>query len=106
MQAVVDKFKNDSDVEFLFVNCFQRENDYKELVESFISRNNYTFNVVFDEVKNREKSITTAYRVSGIPHKVIIDKNGFIRFESSGSTSNISRIVSEMEAKIELARKG
>jgi peroxiredoxin len=106
MQAAVNKYKDDKEVEFLFIDTWQREDNYKELVEQFITKNNYTFHVLFDEMKNRDKSAVTAYGAKGIPHKVVIDKEGFIRFESSGSGSDIDKIVSEMETKIELARKG
>lgn len=106
MQAAVNKYKDDKEVEFLFIDTWQREENYKEVVEQFITKNNYTFHVLFDEMKDREKATTTAYGVKGIPHKVVIDKEGFIRFESSGSGSDIDKIVSEMETKIELARKG
>lgn len=106
MQAAVNKYKDDKEVEFLFIDTWQREENYKDLVSEFISKNNYTFHVLFDEMKDRTKATTTAYGVKGIPHKVVIDKEGFIRFESSGSGSDIEKIVNEMETKIELARKG
>lgn len=106
MQASVNKFQNDKEVEFLFIDTWQREDNYKELVDKFITDNKYTFNVLFDEMKDRPKSTTTAYGVRGIPHKVIIDKEGFIRFESSGGIADVEKIVNEMSAKIELAKKG
>lgn len=106
MQAAVNKYKDDKEVEFLFIDTWQNEKNYEELVRNFIAENKYTFNVLFDEMKDRAKSTTTAYGVKGIPHKVVIDKEGFIRFESSGGTADIEKIVNEMETKIELARKG
>lgn len=106
MQAAVNKYKDDKEVEFLFINTWQNEKNYDELVRNFIKDNDYTFHVLFDEMKDRAKSTTTAYGVKGIPHKVVIDKEGFIRFESSGGTADIEKIVNEMETKIELARKG
>lgn len=106
MQTAVNKYQDDDDVEFLFIDTWQREENYKEVVEQFITENNYTFHVLFDEMKDRSKATTTAYGVKGIPHKVVIDKEGFIRFESSGGSADIEKIVSEMETKIELARKG
>ena len=93
-------------MEFLFINTWQNEKNYDELVRNFIKDNDYTFHVLFDEMKDRAKSTTTAYGVKGIPHKVVIDKEGFIRFESSGGTADIEKIVNEMETKIELARRG
>lgn len=106
MQAAVNKYQNDKEVEFLFIDTWQREENYKELVNEFITQNKYTFHVLFDEMKDRSKATTTAYGVSGIPHKVVIDKEGFIRFESSGGSPDVDKVVNEMETKIELARKG
>lgn len=106
MQAAVDKYKDDEEVEFLFVNTWQSEPNYKELVENFITENNYRFKVLFDEMKDRSKATVTAYGVQGIPTKVFIDKEGFIRFQSSGGSDNVEKIVNEMETKIELMREG
>lgn len=106
MQAAVNKYKDDKDVEFLFINTWQNEKNYEELVRNFIAENKYSFHVLFDEMKDRSKSTVTAYGVRGIPHKVVIDKEGFIRFESAGGTADVEKIVTEMETKIELARKG
>lgn len=106
MQAAVNKYKDDKEVEFLFINTWQREKNYQELVEKFITDNKYSFNVLYDEMNDREKATTTSYGVQGIPHKVIIDKNGSIRFESSGGSADVDKIVNELTTKIELARKG
>lgn len=106
MQAAVNKYKDDKDVVFLFIDTWQREENYKELVNKFIDDNKYTFNVLFDEMGDRTKATTASYGVKGIPHKVVIDKEGFIRFESSGGIADVEKIVKEMETKIELARKG
>ncbi|MBL1408156.1 TlpA disulfide reductase family protein [Sphingobacterium faecale] len=106
MQAAVNKYKGDQEVEFLFIDTWQREENYKELVGEFMTKNNYSFHVLFDEMKDNTKATTTAYGVKGIPHKVVIDKEGFIRFESSGGSADVDKVVNEMETKIELARKG
>ena len=106
MQAAVNKYKDDKEVEFLFIDTWQREENYEQLVREFIAENKYTFNVLFDEMKDRTKATTTAYGVKGIPNKVVIDKEGNIRFKSSGGTADVEKIVNEMTTKIELARKG
>lgn len=106
MQATINKYKDDEEVEFLFIDIWQKEDNYKELVQKFISDNHYTFHVLFDEMKDRSQSTATAYGIRGIPTKIIIDKEGFIRFESSGGVTDVYKIVNEMTAKIELARKG
>lgn len=105
MQASVNKYKDADDVEFLFINTWQREENYKELVENFITENNYEFTVLFDEMKDRAKATVTAYGVQGIPTKVFIDKEGFIRFQSAGGSDNVEAIVNEMSTKIDLMRE-
>ena len=104
MQAAVDRYKDDPEVEFLFIDCWERGENYEEEVKAFIREKGYTFNVLFDKMSDRSASITSAYGVEGIPNKVIIDKEGNIRFQSAGSGSVIERIVGEMSAMIELAR--
>jgi thiol-disulfide isomerase/thioredoxin len=106
MQAAVNKYADDRDVVFLFIDTWQKEANYKELVNNFIETNQYNFHVLFDEMKATQKSVVSAYGVKGIPAKVVIDKEGFIRFQSSGSGADVEKIVNEISAKIELAKKG
>src|SRR5690606_1766890 len=105
MQAAVNKYADDPNVEFLFINTWQSEDNYKELVTNFINENNYTFHVVYDEMKDRDKATVTAYGVRGIPTKVFIDPEGKIRFQSAGGSANVDVVVGEMEAKIELIKE-
>lgn len=105
MQAAVNKYKDDPEVEFLFVNTWQSEDNYKELVTNFIAENNYTFHVLYDEMKDSSKATVTAYGVKGIPTKVFIDKNGFIRFQSAGGSADVGVVLGEMVAKIELIKE-
>lgn len=105
MQATIEKYKSDKDVVFLFIDTWEQSPNYKNEVESFIKNNEYNFQVLFDEMQNPQKSVTDAYHVKGIPNKVIIDKEGFIRLQSAGSGRNVEQIVTEMSAKIELVRE-
>ncbi|MCA5005098.1 TlpA family protein disulfide reductase [Sphingobacterium sp. WQ 366] len=102
MQASIEKYKDDDRIKFIFVNTWESDINPQEKVKTFLKNNNYLFNVLFDNSNTPVNAIATSYGVRGIPHKVVIDQNGFIRFESSGSSSNINSIVSEMSAKIEL----
>lgn len=105
MQSLVNKYKNDKDVEFLFVNVFQKEKNFKEVVDKYLIENHYSFNVIFDDMNNPEVSTARAYGVHGIPHKVVIDKEGYIRFEGTGDLAEPEKTVNEISAKIELTRK-
>lgn len=104
MQQSVYQYANDDDVAFLFIATWQRESNYKELVDNFISRHGYTFEVLMDEMKDKSKATVTAFGIKSIPTKIIIDKNGFIRFRTTGGGATIEETAKEMQAMIELAR--
>lgn len=105
MQTALNKYENDPDVAFLFIDTWQSEENYEELVTNFIEENGYTFHVLYDEMKDRPKATVTAYEVQGIPTKVFIDKDGFIRFKSIGGSPDIEMVMTEVVAKIELIRE-
>lgn len=105
MQRVVEKYADDSEVALLFIATWQREDNYQEVVQNFITENNYSFHVLLDEMKDRDKAVVTAYEVSGIPTKIFIDKSGDIRFISVGSGSDADEIVDDMTTRIELLKQ-
>ncbi|MCA5004201.1 TlpA family protein disulfide reductase [Sphingobacterium bovistauri] len=104
MQSLVNKYKNDEDVQFLFINTSQKEPDFKSIVSEFIKNNNYSFNVLFDEMTDWNKRIATLYEVKALPTKIIIDKYGDIRFHSSGSSSSIDEIMNDLITRIEIVK--
>jgi len=53
----------------------------------------------------KESAVAQAYKVDGIPTKIIIDPQGRIRFETSGFSGDEATAVKELSAMIEFARK-
>lgn len=104
MQAAVDKYKDDPNVVFLFINTLERNEDYKANVKSFIQDKGYRFHVVFDKMDG-DGSLVDQYGITGIPTKIIIDKEGRVRFKSSGSSAVVKEIVDELTYKIDLVKK-
>lgn len=104
MQATVEKYKHDKEVKFLFIDTWEQSENYKEEVKSLIANEGYAFHVLFDEMDDVNKAVTTAYGVQGIPNKVIIDKAGYIRLQSAGSGWDKAKIFEEMSAKIDLVK--
>jgi thiol-disulfide isomerase/thioredoxin len=106
MQMAVNKYKNDPNVEFLFIDVSERTEDYKNDVKNFITDNKYTFHVLFDE-KNpetgKQNRIVKIYNPPGIPAKYVIDKNGNIRFKSIGFGGTVEKLAEEVDYMIELA---
>ncbi|MFD2553104.1 TlpA disulfide reductase family protein [Sphingobacterium tabacisoli] len=103
MQAAVDKYKDDPEVVFLFINTWERSEDYKEKVKAFIGEKGYRFHVVFDKMEGAG-ALVEQYGITGIPTKIIIDKNGKVRFKSSGSSPVVKEIVDEISYKIDLVK--
>lgn len=107
MKAAQELYANDKDVQFVFVNTWERDKNYKENVASFISKNNYPFEVLFDDQKDPEtgKVLAGKLGINGIPSKFILDKDGNIRYKLTGSTPNVDYIKMEMRELIESAKK-
>jgi len=100
MQKAVDKFKDDPEVEFLFINTWERGENVKENVAKFIQDHEYTFHVLFD-LKNE---VVSAFGVEGIPTKFVIDKKGRIRFKSVGFGGDEQKLVDELSLMIEMLK--
>ena len=106
MQKVLNKYQDDQDVVFLFVDTFEKGENRIKSVSSFIEKEGYTFNVLIDPY-NDDKSqyhIAESYNVSGIPTKFIIDKNSNIRFKDVGYSGSESKLMQKMDIMLEMVR--
>ena len=99
LQTAVDKFKNDPNVAFVFVDTWENEGDKVKNAAKFIQSKNYTFNVLMDN----ESKVVSDFGVSGIPTKFVVDKTGKIRFKSVGFDGSADGLVEELSMMIELA---
>jgi peroxiredoxin len=95
MQKEVIKFKDNPDVQFLFIDSWERgeKADNTKKSAEFIAQNKYTFNVLMDN----DNIAIGRYKVEGVPTKFIIDKNGMIRFKTVGFSDG-----EKMQKEIEL----
>jgi peroxiredoxin len=98
MQKAVEQYKNDANVQFLFINSWENGEDKEENVQEFITENNYPFHVLLDN----DNKVIEDYRVSGIPTKFVVDKNGDIRFMKVGFSGNNDEMVDEISTMISM----
>ena len=107
MQMAVNKYKDDQDVKFLFIDTWENGDNYIDGVKKFIADNKYTFNVLIDEKggDGRQSKVVTQFGVSGIPTKFIIDKSGNIRFKVVGFDGSADGLVDEVSAMIDMAKE-
>ena len=105
MQMAVNKYKDDPNVKFLFVDCWETDENYAVLVKKFIADNQYSFHVLLDEKGSdgRQSKVVGSFDVLGIPTKFIIDKTGNIRFKYIGYSGAPEQLVSEVTAMIDMA---
>ena len=101
MQKAIEKYKDDQDVVFLFINTWERVPDPIVKVTDFVKTKKLPFTVLLDV---GDKVVGT-YGVKGIPNKFIIDRNGNIRFNSEGNPPGVNSIVTEVSTMIEMAKK-
>lgn len=101
IKKVVEKYSNSDNMNFLFINSWERVENKKETAQKFITDNSYPFNVLLD----LDNQVIEKYKVSGIPTKFLIDKNGNIRFKSIGYSGDDNKMIAEMTAMISILQK-
>jgi len=100
MQKLYSLYKNDESVVFIIANCWEKGDDKKKVVTDFLTKNNYTFPVYFDE----GDALAKAFGVTGIPAKFFISPKGQIQFKESGFQGE-EKFLEEGTDKIELLKK-
>lgn len=95
MQKLVNKYSSDSSIVFLFIDVLERKSKLlvKKQITKMMEAEKYTFTILLDT----DSKASTAYNITGIPAKFVIDKNGNIIFMNDS--------LEEMELVIENERK-
>jgi peroxiredoxin len=109
VKVVMEKYKKDPNVKFLFIDTRERVENYVELVKNFLADNNYPFHVALDE-KGTDGTMSLVYKqyvMPGIPTKYIIDSKGVIRYKIVGFNPNTTTkdAAKEFEKHIEAVKK-
>lgn len=99
MQKMVNKYKDNQNVKFIFVDTWEKGEEKEKNASEFITSNKYSFHVLMDN----EDKVVSQFKVEGIPTKFVIDKNGVIRFKAVGFDGNDDKLAQELTAMIEMA---
>ena len=104
MKLSMDKYKDNPNVKFLFVNTYERvsADQWKSTVSTFVKQRGFT---TFPVILDIGGEVAGSYGVNGIPAKFCIDKEGKIKFKSTGYLGSSDAIVAEMTQWIEDASK-
>lgn len=104
MQMAVNKFKDNPNVKFLFIDTWENGDNYLPGVKKFIADNKYTFHVLMDEKDSggKQAKVISQFKVDGIPTKFVIDKDGNIRFKYVGYSGSAEAVLDEVTNMVEL----
>jgi len=104
MQMAVNKFKDNPNVQFLFIHTWERgEEDATVAAKKYVDDNKYPFQVLMDlKDENGSNKVVESFGITGIPTKFILDKNGNIRFSVTGFSGGNEAAVAELSAMIEM----
>jgi thiol-disulfide isomerase/thioredoxin len=107
MQLAVNKYKDDADVKFLFIDTWENGDNYTDGVKKFIADKKYSFYVLMDEkgTDGRQSKVVSQFGVEGIPTKFVIDKNGNIRFKVVGFNGSADGLVDEVSARVDMVKE-
>ena len=101
MQMAVNKFKDNPDVQFLFIHTWEKgAGDATAAAKKYIDDNKYPFRVLMDlkDPETGSNNVVESFGISGIPTKFILDKNGNIRFRVTGFSGSNESAVEEISA--------
>ncbi len=100
MKMAIDKYKDNKDVVFLFVNTFERVDpkDWKDHVGKFVTNRGFQY---LNPVLDIGNATAMAYGVEGIPAKFCIDKDGKVKHKGSGYLGSADAVFNEMVEWIE-----
>ncbi|EJL65528.1 TlpA family protein disulfide reductase [Flavobacterium sp. CF136] len=108
MQMAVEKYKNDANVKFYFVDTQEYIKDFKEQTQAFIKEKGFDFNVLYDGKNPKTGKLdlvyeqySKAFQFSGIPEKMIIDADGKLRWMSNGYFGSPSELLDEISIIVE-----
>jgi len=112
MKLALERYANNNDVVFYFVDTEERGNTYKTEVAKYLKDNNYPFQVLFDNPAANGKTtgevfdrVCKTFKISGIPQKIILGADGNAKFISVGFKGSATELADEIAAMIELTRK-
>ncbi len=95
------------EVAFLFVATSETGPDdaAQARVATYVRKNKFPEKVLMDRYIAAEKRFETAqaYKLTGIPAKIVVDRLGKLRFATSGYSTD-TELINELEAMIELAK--
>jgi peroxiredoxin len=104
MQQAMNYYKRDSSVVFMFIHSYEKSKTAAEDAKKLIDSKKYTFQVLMDlKDKTGKSPVAESFNITGLPTKLVIDKNGIVRFRNSGYLG-LDEAIPEITTMIEKSR--
>ncbi len=112
MQMAVDRFKDDSDVLFYFIDTMERGDDYKAKAREYMNQKGFSFDVLFDADSDTTRQSANNMVFSqmneinssmAIPRKMVL-KDGYVRYTEEGYGGSPSRLADEIAFVVEMLK--
>src|SRR5690606_9172363 len=103
MQIVKDRYRDNPNVIFLFVNTMERKKDEtvrRDQISKLLKDGNLSFNVLIDEESKSGYEMASKYQVSGLPTQFILDQNAQVKYKLKGFDGHVDVLVEEVSALI------
>ncbi len=102
----------DQSVKFLFIDTYESDDKsitneaelLKRIKKTLSNKQVNEFVVLLDQLKNNYYEATGSYNVQSIPAKFIIDKNGRIRYKSTGFSTD-ENLIKELKTVVKMISK-
>lgn len=106
MKMAQQYFAGDKDVVFYYVDNQEYGKDYKTVVMKYIKDNDFPFQVLFDNPGTGPKNdqVAKLLGVTAIPRKMILDRDGAVRFDVEGYDGSPSKLADEIKIMVELTK--
>jgi len=100
MAELEESFNDREDVEFIFVNTSEKDfksyQDLNQRIADFLTKRDLNFNVILDA----QHTVAPDFTIGNLPTKIIVDKEGNIRYKIVGYESDSQRLILEMNSMI------
>ena len=107
MKMAVERYAENPDVAFYFISTCENDKNFKTTVPKFIKEKNYPFEVLYDVSPDGKGNglYYNKYKINGIPHKMIIDQKGKLRWSSNGYFGNPLELANEISFLVDYLLK-
>ena len=98
--ALEEKYKDNEQVRFLFVNTLEFQGRGNDYISDFLKKKGFEIQVYFDNGSLTTKSFSDVMNITSLPLRLILDNTGTIKYIDSGYSGTEEDMKEDLEKKI------